>query len=98
MATKVTFKWNADQLNGVNQAILQLLQKLGRNTEEQLAAAVLRKLAEKLAVKLLFPKETNSVSLRKEEALALKLACERVELQELGNYEAAVMLQFMNKI
>lgn len=95
---KVGFSWNIDQLNAVQSAVHQYLQCLGNSTEEQLAGVILKRLAEKLAGKSLFPERENKVSLKQDEMLALQLAAERVELQELGNYEAVVMLQFLYQL
>lgn len=95
---KVSFKWSASELNVIDGLARYLLEHLGNDIEEKLAAVILQRLIEKLAPKVAFPGKENKVSLRLDEAYALLLASQRVDLAAIDDFSGAVIMRTFNVI
>lgn len=100
MAEKVTLKLGPAGLHSLGNFIGQVLAELDRNDDwDQLLGYILAALLKKkIAPKLVFPAKENSLQLKQEEAKAIKIACTKVDLVDMEDYTAAVMIDISNKL
>lgn len=96
---KVSIKLKVEGLEAFNLVLRAAVATLNpSDLGHKLAALTLKSVLEKVASKSVFASEETELKLSDPEKVALIIALDNLDWIELGNYEAAVLLEIRNKI
>lgn len=100
MAEKVNIKLKHSQLQALGGFLQYAITQLDEDSDwhKLLGFTLMGIMKKKLVTAIAFPKPETRMSFKQEEALAIMIASEIVDLLELDSYTAAVMIDLSNQL